>query len=558
MTQLVLSERVFAESSQGIIITNKDQDIIRVNHAFTDITKYKEKDVLGKKPSLLASGKHDKYFYQAMQHSLQEFGCWNGEIWNRNAKGEVYPEWLNIYVLKDKDGEITHYIGLFDDISEKKENEERLLHYANYDVLTNLPNRHLLQEHLKGSIEQIEYSDGQLALLFIDLDKFKHINDSLGHPVGDTVLKEVANRFLSVIEHGQTLARWGGDEFVVALPGADGMQAKIIGQKIINCLNHPFEISSSICYLNVSIGIALFPSDSKSVDGLLRCADTAMYKAKLQADNMCQLYEAKMNESVQQFLAIDNAIRQSLAKNGEGLSLVFQPQFVLDKSKIVGLEALIRWTDKELGFVSPADFIPVLEETKQIIRLGEWVVDRAISQMKTLQNEGYQELMFSINCSPHQILDKNFISHLITSCKKYQVTEKLIRIEVTESAIMSNEMKASSILKKARQLGFSVSIDDFGTGFSCLHYIQKIHPDEIKVDQSFVQLADIDEDSKNIVQFTVGLANSMELDIVAEGVETQAQLDVLKQMGDMHIQGYLYSKPLTFEQLKALLQKQNE
>ncbi|MCU7836668.1 MAG: EAL domain-containing protein [gamma proteobacterium symbiont of Taylorina sp.] len=550
--ELMLTNRIFEESGQGILITDKNQKIIRVNKSFTEITKYTAEEIKGKTPTVLASGKHDDAFYKQMWKSLLEYGIWSGEVWNRNKQGKIYPEWLNLNILKNDKGEVTHYIALFDDITEKKEYEQKLIHLANYDVLTSLPNRNLLQEHIRGSIEQIEASDGELALLFIDLDKFKHINDTMGHSAGDNILQEVAGRFLNVISSSQTLARWGGDEFVVLLPGVDAIHAKQTGQKLIDTLTRSFIIDSASYHITASVGIALFPSDSRSVDGLLRCADTAMYKAKKEAENTCQLYESEMNESVQQFLRIDNAIRQSLRNNGEGLSLVFQPQYTIDGKQIIGAEALIRYQDPEFGIISPGEFIPIVEETRQIIQLGNWIIEQAIKQFKEVIDHCHL-ITLSINCSTQQILSDNFISHLVDTTRKYDVPSKFIRIEVTESAIMSDEQKASNVLKKARALGFSVSIDDFGTGFSCLHYIQKIHPDEIKVDQSFVQLSDVDEDSKNIILFTVGLAKSMEIDIVAEGVETQAQLDILKLMGDMTIQGYLYSKPITFDELKRLL-----
>jgi diguanylate cyclase (GGDEF)-like protein/PAS domain S-box-containing protein len=550
--ELLLTNRIFEESGQGILITDKDENVLRVNKSFTEITKFTAEEIQGKTPRVLASGKHGDVFYQQMWESLNKYGFWSGEVWNRNKQGKIYPDWLNINVLKNDKNEVTHYIALFDDITEKKEYEQKLIHLANYDVLTSLPNRNLLQEHIKGSIEQIEASNGELALLFIDLDKFKHINDSMGHSAGDNILQEVASRFLNVISPGQTLARWGGDEFVVLLPGVDALHAKKMGQTIIDTLVRTFTIDSASYHISASIGIALFPHDSRSVDGLLRCADTAMYKAKKEAENTCQLYESEMNESVQQFLRIDNAIRQSLRNNGQGLSLVFQPQYTLDGNKIVGAEALVRWQDSELGVVSPGDFIPIVEETRQIIQLGNWITEQAIKQFKEIVDDCHI-ITLSINCSTQQIMADHFLSHLVNVTRKYNVPSELIRIEVTESAIMSDEKKASNVLQKAKTLGFSVSIDDFGTGFSCLHYIQKIHPDEIKVDQSFVQLTDVDEDSRNIIAFTVGLAKSMKMEIVAEGVETQAQLNVLKSIGDMIIQGYLYSKPVAVEELKKLL-----
>lgn len=551
--QLRLSERVFEESAQGILITNEKGEIERVNRAFSEITGYAEDEVVGKTPSLLASGCHKPSFYTNMWSVVNSGRSWRGEILNRNKRGEIYPEWLTISSLKSDEGVISHYIGLFTDISEKKAYEEQLLQMANYDALTGLPNRNLLQEHIKGAIDQSAVDAGEFALLFIDLDKFKHINDTMGHPAGDQILKEVSNRFMTRMEEHYTLARWGGDEFVLLIPGGDSIHAMMASKRVIECLSRPFEIDSAMYHLSASVGIALYPSDSTSVEGLLRCADTAMYKAKQRGENSYQLYESAMNSSVERFLAIDNAMRMALRGNREGFSLVYQPQFTMSGDEVVGAEVLLRWNHPELGIIGADEFVPIAEDSKQINALGKWIFNTAMQQFREYLDHGCPAINLSINCSPHQLLDEEFVNIVDEAARRNGIAPEHVCLEVTESAIMSDERRVLKVLGKLRGLGYSVSIDDFGTGFSCLHYIQKLHPHEIKVDKSFVQSSDTDEDSRNIVAFTVGLAHSMGMSIVAEGVETEQQLEVLRGMGEMTIQGYLYSRPLPFDKFKETM-----
>jgi diguanylate cyclase (GGDEF)-like protein/PAS domain S-box-containing protein len=544
--QLRLSERLFEESAQGVVITDNKGRILRVNRAFSQITHYAEEEVLGSSPALLASGHHDKKFYDTMWDKVNRGGTWRGEIWNRNKEGELYPEWLTISALRGEDGAITHYIGLFTDITEKKAQEEQLRQMANYDRLTGLPNRNLLQEHIQGAIDQSVVAEGEFSLLFIDLDKFKNINDTMGHPAGDLILKEVASRFLSRTKEHCTLARWGGDEFVLVIPGGDLIQATMAAKRVIESMGRPFELGGALYHLSASVGIAHYPTDSTSVEGLLRCADTAMYKAKQQGENNYQLYESAMNSSVERFLLIDNAMRLALRAGAEGFSLVYQPQFDLEGETVVGAEVLVRWHHPELGNLSPAEFIPIAEDSKQINDLGRWILNVALRQFREYLDAGLATITLSINCSPHQLVDEKFVSIVEEAAHAHAIPSRLIRLEVTESAIMSDERRVIDVLGRLRDLGYTISIDDFGTGFSCLHYIQKLHPNEIKIDKSFVQTCDTDEDSRNIIKFTVGLAHSMGMEVVAEGVETTQQLALLRENGDVTIQGYLYSRPMAF------------
>ena len=550
---LRLAGRVFEETGQGILIADKDNHVVRVNRAFTKITGYTQAEVEGKPPSILRSGQQPDAFYQAMWNSINRTGTWQGEIWNKTKSGHVYPEWLTINTLTDDKGEISHYIGIFDDISEKKDYERRLVHLANYDLLTELPNRNLLQQQVQQMLDKASDENKGVALMFIDLDKFKNINDSLGHVAGDMVLREVASRFKSQVSESDILARWGGDEFVVVSEGADSLLAAELAHKLVECIRRPFSIEGGTYHIGMSIGIALYPINGRSVDNLLRCADTAMYKAKAAGTNNYRFYESQMNASVERFLKIDSSLRHAIDQGGLGLSLAVQPQFSPDGKRIVGAEALIRWQHPELGGVSPGQFIPVAEETGQIIRLGEWIINEASRICKALMVGCGANFPISINCSAQQLHDSSIIEVLQTASDDHGVPASSLMIEVTESAIMRDEFKSMETLSRLRALGYRLSIDDFGTGYSCLNYIQKIHPSEIKVDQSFVRDMLTDQDSRSIITFTVNLANSMDMEVVAEGVETETQRAELEKMGQIKMQGYLLAKPMPVANLIEMI-----
>lgn len=553
--ELRLTSRVFEESGQGIVITDEKGRMVRVNRAFSEITQYGEKEVIGNKPSMLQSKRHDAEFYRRMWESLADTGVWRGEIWNRNKEGEIYPEWLNINALYGEEGKVTHYIGLFDDITEKKEYEAKLLHLANYDSLTDLPNRHLLQQKIQTAIEQARASTTRLGVLFVDLDQFKHINDTLGHPAGDVVLTEVARRFREKVGENQTLARWGGDEFVVVLPGGDENAAAATAKRLMGSLTPPFSIEQNSYHIGASIGIAMYPQDNRSVDGLLRCADTAMYQAKQEGKKRYAFYEKSMNARVEQFLLIDNALRSAI--DNDELYLAFQPQFEITGKRVVGVEALLRWRHPTLGNVSPVTFIPIAEETGHIIELGWWVIEEAMRAYSKINADNGRPIAVSINLSARQLMDAKLPDRLDGLARTNGVTPSLFQIEVTESAIMSDEQAAINVLYRFREYGFPISIDDFGTGYSCLNYINRIKPQEIKIDQSFVQNITTSADSRNIVTFTVGLAKTMGMAVVAEGVETPEQLSMLRDIGEMRLQGFLLSQPMRLSELMAPNSKQD-
>jgi diguanylate cyclase (GGDEF)-like protein/PAS domain S-box-containing protein len=558
-SELLLASRVFEDSTQGIIITDAQQNVVRVNAAFSTITGYDSEDIMGQNPKMLSSGRQDEVFYKHLKNSLNQEGSWQGEIWNRKKSGEVYPEWLMIHALTTPEGEVTHYIGIFDDITEKKQNEERLIHLANYDVLTDLPNRHLMQLKTRELIAIKEKMGDGLALIFIDLDKFKHINDSLGHTIGDQVLLETAVRFKQEMRSDYFLARWGGDEFVVVLPTNDHQQIAEVIKRLISSLQRPFMIAQSPHHLSMSAGVALFPSDGQNVEQLLRCADTAMYQAKHEGNNLYRFYEGGMHTDVARFMKIDNALRHSLSRQGLGLQMVFQPQYHTDGKTMLSAEALIRWHDDELGHISPGEFIPIAEETGQIIPLGYWVIDAVARAYQQLVVAGCKLVPISVNCSARQLMEANLAININKNMTLYGVPSGHVMIEVTESAVMGNENMALKTLMALKSYGYRISVDDFGTGYSCLSYMQKISPAEVKIDQRFVSTMIENDNSRSIVIFTHGLAQSMGIDVVAEGVETSEQLAALTAVGkDIKIQGYLLSHPLVFDDFKTLLLAQQE
>jgi len=545
--QLRLINRVFEESGQVVVITDAHFRIIRVNAAFSRITGYDEQDVLKQTPRFLRCDKHTKDFYGHLYHAVQTHGCWAGELWTRCRDHTLTPQYLTVYSLNNEIGEATHYIGLLDDLREQKKQQQRLWHLANYDVLTDLPNRHALQQRIASTIGDVQQSP--CALLFLDLNRFKHINDTMGHSRGDLVLQELAGRLQRRIRPGQTLARWGGDEFVLFAADSNRHQAMKVGQQLLKALYAPFMIDEQPYHIGASIGVALYPEHSHSVEGLLRCADTAMYHAKNEEENSLSVYASWMNKSLEDFLCLDHAMRRAMKRGGDGFHLCYQPQFSLDGTTIHGVEVLVRWHDDAIGVQSPADFIPVAEKTGQILVIGQWIIEQALRDLKQWQQAGYHIPLLSLNCSTKQLQDDHFIPHLQQCCAQFGIVPSRIRIEVTESAIMQDEARVLATLVALREHGFSLSIDDFGTGYSSLHYLQVIKPDELKIDRSFVTAMAVDEYSRHIVYFSIDLAHSMGMDVVIEGVEEMQTLTLFEGKGALVIQGYVFSKPLDMQGL---------
>ena len=547
--ELRLAAIVFESSNSGIMITDIESKILRVNHAFTAITGYEEEEVIGKTPRVLKSNRQGKNFYQCLWQKLTKEGFWRGEIWNRRKNGELYAEWLSINTVSNKFGQTSHYIAIFHDITERKQNEEKIEQLAHYDVLTQLPNRTLLNDRLKQAIIHASRYKKWLAVFFLDLDRFKTLNDSQGHTVGDLLLQSVSKRLNNCVRETDTVSRFGGDEFVIVLTDfPDEQSASIhsaeIANKILKELAKPFELINIRFMTSASIGFALFPKHGHSVAELIKNADTAMYHAKAQGRNNYQYYTEAMrfNSLSQSLLEIE--LHSALAN--QEFELFYQPQIDLHSNQLVAVEALIRWQHPSRGLISPSDFIPILEETGLINSVGEWILRTACMQLKHWHKHKYPELKISVNLSAKQFLHGDYLISMIENVlADVQLEARYLELEITETLMMQNLEDAISILQKLMNLGISISLDDFGTGYSSLTYLKMFPINILKIDASFIRDIPEDEDDKIIVKSIIAIAQQMELDIIAEGIEKQSQADFLKQQNCKILgQGYFYSKPV--------------
>ncbi len=555
--KLRLSDQVFESSAEGMLVTDKEARILVVNPAFCVITGYSQAEVLGQTPRLLRSGRHATDFYRQMWARVLETGQWMGEIWNRRKDGEIYPGWLTISAVRNAQGEVTHYLGACSDLTEQRRTEERIYHLAYYDVLTGLPNRLLLEDRLRLALIQAHRSGGGVAVLFLDLDRFKDVNDSLGHPVGDRLLQAVAQRLGECLREGDTAARWGGDEFVVLLQdlggeqGAAAQRASVVAEKIQRALSEAVTFDGYEVLVTPSTGIALYPWDADNATDLIKYADTAMYQAKAQGRNNFQFYAAPMHKAVTARLFLENELRRALQRNE--LSLHYQPQVDISSGRITGAEALLRWRHPVRGDIPPAEFIPLAEETSQILAIGDWVLDTAWAQYCTWQAADLCLPRLSVNVSPRQFQQTDFIRRVQTLVGKAEPNGWDLELEVTEGTLMqcSEEVRAALDALKAR--GVKLAVDDFGTGYASLGYLRRFPINELKIDQSFVRDITSDPDDAAIVRAIIAMAQGLDLRIVAEGVETQAQLACLQQLGCPEYQGYLFSRPLPAEAFARLL-----
>ncbi len=540
------------ETHEAILITDIDTNIIRINQAFTRITGYTEADILGETPKILSSGKHDAFFYKTFWESINNEGKWSGEVWNRHKNGEIYPEWQTISAIRNDNGKTTHYISFFSDITEFKLAEKEIEKLAFYDPLTDLPNRRLLHERLEHELKIAARYHRAGILFFLDLDRFKYINDSLGHSVGDLLLIEAAQRLRSLLRDTDTAVRLGGDEFIILISAQDGVQSdvleqsNVIAEKIINEINRPFLINGHELFVSTSIGITIYTGIDETVDTLLKRADTAMYKAKEAGRNTFQFYQESMQEVADARLNIERHLRNAEAKNE--FTLHYQPQLSAS-NEIVGAEALIRWNNSELGNVSPVDFIPIAEECGVIISIGYWVIETVCEQIKGWEQQGVHIPHIAINISAKQFHQHDFVSNLIYIVYEQNIVPNKILLEITEGVFLGNLEEAIDKMNVLKQNGFSFAIDDFGTGYSSLTYLKRLPFDQLKIDQSFVRgLIDNKADAA-IVKAIVVMAKSMGLNLIAEGVETYEHLAYLSGYGCHYYQGYYFSKPLTAEKM---------
>jgi diguanylate cyclase (GGDEF)-like protein/PAS domain S-box-containing protein len=550
---LQLSASVIEHSNEGVMITDADNKIVSVNPAFTRITEYTPEEVIGKTPRILSSGFHNKEYYQTMWDQLEAHGFWANEIINKRKSGETYPQWLSIISINDKNSHPKNRVGVFTDLSDITQFKERLQYMAFYDQLTDLPNRSLLEERIQASISLASRDNDMLAFLFIDLDRFKNINDTLGHRVGDDLLKFAANKLKGALRESDTLARFGGDEFVIILYGIrSATDAKMVADKIMLIFDsEPFTQEEHEIFISCSIGISLFPENGSNSDELIKAADTAMYQSKHTGGHQFSIYLDKMSEHFLERLSMENDLRRSLER--EELFMVYQPQIDVTNNNIIGCEALIRWNHPTHGLIPPGKFIPLAEETGLIGMIGEFVLDTAIEQAKRWYADGHKNLRIALNVSSMQLRSPD-IHHLLSQVTSIATSDTCkVELEITESTLMEQSDDVLRLLQVMRKNGIQISIDDFGTGYSSLSYLKQLPIDRLKVDRSFVRNIVNDKNDAAIVSTIIAMAKNLGLNVIAEGVETVEQLEYLSRHDCREAQGFLFSHPLPPEKITKIM-----
>lgn len=540
--QLRLAAKVFESTAEAILITDTNNNVVAVNDAFTQMSGYSFDEVKGRNPRILSSGQHGVDFFRDMWKSLHEGGFWQGEIIDRNKAGKLYYKHMAINVVKDMQGVITHYVSIASDISERKEYEKNVHFLAYYDVLTGLPNRTLLRDRLGQLIAVSHRDEMRFALLFIDLDRFKYINDSMGHSVGDKLLQSVAQRLQTCVREGDTVSRIGGDEFIVLLREVDEQGVVLVAEKLLRILATPFNLGGQEISTYASIGIALYPTHASDIDALMKNADAAMYNAKENGRNNYKFFTPEMNFRAHQVFSMEKDLRVALDQ--DQFMLVYQPKVDLASGKICGAEALIRWKHPENGFVSPAEFIPVAEETGQIVAIGEWVLRTACWRFASWQKQGMPVFPIAVNMSIRQLRQPNLTGVIKAVLKETGLSPDCLELEITEGIMMGDNKAAMEFLTRMHKLGVQMSIDDFGTGFSSLNYLKNLPVSKLKIDQSFVRDIGSDESDAAIVRSIISLGHRLDMKVIAEGVETLEQIDFLRIRGCDEVQGYFFSRPL--------------
>jgi diguanylate cyclase (GGDEF)-like protein/PAS domain S-box-containing protein len=548
---LRLAATVFETTAEAIMVTDANNRIKAVNPAFTAITGYAAEEVIGKDPQILSSGHHDSDFYQEIWSSLQTPGWWEGEIWNRRKNGEVFPEWLYITAIRDDQNNIIEFVGVFSDITQRKQSEEKIRRQANYDALTGLPNRALFFDRLRAAIATARREKGQVALLFIDLDRFKVVNDTLGHTIGDRLLEQTAARLIACVREVDTVARLGGDEFTMILQDvARGEDAAIVAEKIIESLSEPFWIDGNEVFIGGSVGITLYPSDAGDAVTMLRNADMAMYRSKQAGRSVYRFFTKEMDAQVLMRMDLEKDMRRALER-GEFV-VYYQPIVDLDSGAVTSAEALLRWVHPERGLVSPGEFIPLAEETGLIGPLGEWVLYQACAGAKAWQDAGLSSVGVSVNLSSRQLkrgLTRDTIAKVL---RETALEPRFLTFEITETLIMEDTKDAVAWLDSIKEMGIHLSVDDFGTGYSSLSYLKRFPVDVVKIDRAFVRDVTVDPDDAALIEAILAMTHSLNLKVVAEGVEKQDQLDLLRARGCDMVQGFYFSKPVPFEEFLAV------
>lgn len=547
-----LIKEIFNSTTEGIMITDHEMRISLVNAAFETVTGYSLQEVKGKKPSILQSGKQDPLFYKKMWTEIDHNGVWRGEIWNKRKNGELYPEYLTIASIADGEGETIHYFGVFSDISRKKFVEKEIEELTSTDYLTNLPNRNSFKKLLADLIDTSQNDSSKHAVLFIDLDRFKQINETLGTEIGDLILKEVANRVESILGPEDFFARYGGDEFLLTKTNIGHQkEAAQFSKEIIKLLNKPFYINGNEIYITSSIGISFYPQDGEEVEKLLHKADKAMYFAKQNGRNQYAFYFEELKKDSKRLLLLEANLRKAIQK--KEFMVHYQPKVSLVTQQVIGVEALVRWANDQLGFVSPGEFIPYAEDTGLIIPLSEVIIEKVCLDILEWSIQGVH-LPVSINIAALHFQQDDFIERINSIIVQHNCSPQQLELELTERTVMKEAEEVVNKLITLKSMGFKISIDDFGTGYSSLSYLNRFPLNYLKIDSSFIQQIVSLQDKQAIVDSIILMAHRLHIKVVAEGVETKDQLKLLKEMGCDIIQGYYFSKPIPSSELMDFLE----
>lgn len=552
--RLRLWNQVVESLDEGIVVTDLEGNIVDCNPSFERITGYAREEVMGRNPRLLKSARHDGAYYETLWHTLITTGTWSGEIWNRRKNGEIYPEALTINSVRGPDGLPQNYVAVFSDLSKQKQDEAQLDFLTHHDTLTGLPNRQLFKDRLAQAIERARSRRSQAAVLLLDVDRFKRINDSLGQAAGDALLKIVAGRIRRCLEQPGNLARHGSDEFLVMLPefeDADAIAA--IAHAILEEVSRPVELADTRVVVSASMGIAVFPDDAQDAESLLECAEAARAPIRHGNHNRMHFFTSGMDAKARRWMAVESELRHAIER--EELQLHYQPLVCVRDGRIRTVEALVRWNSPSLGWVSPAEFIPVAEDSGLILALGDWVLETACRQVCAWNDTGLPPVRVAVNVSAHQIASGHLPERIRDTLQRNGLSPEQLEIELTESTMMADTEHSAAQVARISRMGVSVALDDFGTGYSSLAYLSRFALSKLKIDRSFVNGLTEDPKSQVLVDATVGLARALGLRVVAEGVETEAQRELLMAAGCDALQGYLLSRPVAPAALGSLIHR---